>query len=378
MFCVRFMKNIKMKYPIIIAVIFLAVGVSYCQQKTEDGDSLDIKIGQMIMVGYSGTSISGNDPLVDDIKKGRVGGVILFEKNIADSNSVATLKQLIYNLKSSAQIPLIMAIDQEGGKVNRLKTKYGFPKSVTAAYLGELDNPDSTRLYAKITATNLATLGFNVNFAPVLDLASNPNNPIIAKHGRAYSANENIVAKHAAITIAEHTQQKVITVGKHFPGHGSSLADTHLGMADVTDTWNKSELYPYENLINAGVLPAVMSAHIVNEKLDSAGLPGTLSRKILQGVLRESLGFDGVVFSDDMQMHAITEHYGLEKALELGINAGLDVVIFSNNIQNSEERTVDFVHDIIKKHVADGVIARSRIDEAYARIMNLKRAYLYE
>jgi len=371
------MTSIKMKNFIIIMTFVLSVGVS-CAQKSssEEKVSLDIKIGQMIMVGYSGTSLRPDDPIVQEIKNGSVGGVILFEKNIADSNSATNLTQLISDLQEPAKVPLFMAIDQEGGTVNRLKSKYGFPESVTAAYLGELDNEDSTRFYGQQTATTLAGLGFNVNFAPVLDLASNPDNPIIAKYGRAYSADPQQVARHAGITVEEHNKQKIITVGKHFPGHGSSQADTHLGIADVTKTWDKSELLPYEILIQARVLPGVMSAHIVNVNLEPEGLPGTLSKNILQGILREDLGFEGVIFSDDMQMHAITEHYGLEKAIELGINAGLDVIIFSNNIQNSDDRTVEVVHNIIKTMVENGTIPQSRIDESYNRIMNLKKAYL--
>jgi beta-N-acetylhexosaminidase len=370
------MKNISTKGSIVILALSLTFGISCAQDKpVAEKVSLDTKIGQMIMVGYSGTNLRSDDPILGEIKNGSVGGVILFEKNIADSNSAANLKRLITGLQASATTPLFMAIDQEGGTVNRLKTKYGFPKSVTAAYLGELDNVDSTRYYGQRTAKTLHSLGFNVNFAPVLDLASNPDNPIIAKYGRAYSASPQLVIKHAAITIEEHTKQHVITVGKHFPGHGSSRADTHLGMADVTNTWDKAELLPYEALINEGLLHGVMSAHIVNENLDPQGLPGTLSKKVLQGILRESLGFEGVVFSDDMQMHAITEHYGLEKAIELGINAGLDVIIFSNNIQNSEDRTVKVVHDLIKKMVTNGTIQQARIDESYNRIMTLKSAY---
>jgi beta-N-acetylhexosaminidase len=373
------MKNINMKYSVIILALFLNVHVVSAQKKKKSKiDSLDIKIGQMIMIGFGGTSLADDDPIINEIKNGSVGGVILFEKNISDTNSVIRLKQLTYALQALAPVPLVMAIDQEGGKVNRLKTKYGFPKSVTAAYLGEQNNEDTTRFYGQLTAATLAGLGFNVNFSPVLDLASNPDNPIIAKFGRAFSADKDIVAKHAEIIIREHTRLKVVTVGKHFPGHGSSKADTHLGIADVTNTWDESELYPYQKLIDAGVLPAVMSAHIVNEKLDPERLPGTLSKKILQGILREKMGFEGVVFSDDMQMHAITEHFGLEKSIELGINAGLDVIIFSNNIQNSESRTVDVVHDIIKKKVKKGIIPMSRIDESYTRIMKLKKSYFHE
>lgn len=339
-------------------------------------DSLDIKIGQMLMVGFGGTQIKPNDPLLAEIENGKVGGVILFEKNIDSVDSYHRYKNLTFTLQKSAKVALFMAIDQEGGRVNRLKTKYGFPMSVTAEYLGKLDNEDSTRYYAQTTAATLAGLGFNTNFAPVLDLASNPNNPIIAKIGRSYSADPDMVAKHAGITIQEHTRLHIITVGKHFPGHGSSKADTHKGMADVTTTWKENELDPYKKLIDAGLLTGVMSAHIVNKELDPSGLPGTLSEKILEGILRQRLGYDGVVFSDDMQMHAITKHYGIEKAITLGINAGLDVVIYSNNIAASKDRKFDYLHSLIKQLVLDGKIKQERIDQSYKRIMKLKKEML--
>jgi beta-N-acetylhexosaminidase len=297
---------------------------------------------------------------------------------LTDSNAVSNVTALISSLQESSEVPLFMAIDQEGGKVNRLKSKYGFPESVTAEYLGNLDNEDSTRFYARTTAEILQKTGFNVNFAPVLDLATNPDNPVIVKYGRSYSADPNLVVKHAGIMIEEHNRQKIITVGKHFPGHGSSKSDTHYGVADVTKSWDKSELIPYKQLTKEGKLPGVMSAHIVNTKLDPSGLPGTLSKPILNGLLREKIGFKGVVFSDDMQMHAITKEFGLEKAIELGINAGLDVIIFSNNIQDSKERTVDVVHKIIRTMVEDGRIPMHRIDQSYERISNLKKSYIYD
>ena len=369
------MKNINtIIYSAVIALLSMTSHTSWSFQG--EVDSLDIKIGQMLMVGLGSTQISLNDPLLAEIEKGKIGGVILFEKNIDSVDSYHRFKNLTSALQASANVPLFMAIDQEGGRVNRLKTKYGFPKSVTAKYLGQLDDVDSTRYYGHSTATTLAGLGFNVNFAPVLDLASNPNNPIIAKIGRSYSANPDLVAKHAGIMMEEHARQKVITVGKHFPGHGSSKADTHKGMADVTNTWKENELAPYKYLIDKGLLKGVMSAHIVNKELDSLGLPGTLSEKILEGILRQRLGYDGVVFSDDMQMHAITKHYGIEKALELGINAGLDVVIYSNNIRSSKDRKFDYLHSLIKRLVLEGEIKQERIDQSYQRIIKLKREFL--
>jgi beta-N-acetylhexosaminidase len=262
--------------------------------------------------------------------------------------------------------------------VNRLKDKYGFPRSITAAAMGSAGTLDSVRFYGEATAATLAGLGINLNFAPVVDLASNPDNPIIARYGRAFSANEDSVALLAKEFIKAHRKYNVLTSLKHFPGHGSSKDDTHLGIADVTNTWEARELRPYQALIDSGYADAVMTSHIVNKKLDPAGNPGTLSREILGGILRKQLHFDGVVFTDDMQMHAITKHYGLEDAIRLAIQAGVDIMTFSNNISGSDERTVDKVHAIIRTMVEKGVIAEARIDESFDRIMKLKRQLVFE
>jgi beta-N-acetylhexosaminidase len=174
--------------------------------------------------------------------------------------------------------------------------------------------------------------------------------------------------------IKPHRRFGVITVLKHFPGHGSSLADTHYGVADVTQTWTSTELIPYEKLIASGQVDAIMSAHIVNKKLDPSGYPGTLSARVIDSLLRKKYHYDGVVFSDDMQMQAVAKQYGLEEAIRMSINAGVDILCFSNNISGSEERTVDKVHSIIRSQVESGQIRRERIDEAYRRIMLLKKS----
>ncbi len=337
-------------------------------------DSLDFKIGQMLLVGVTGTSAADNAGLIEDIKSGHVGGVIYFEKNISAENSFNNLKKFTQELTKAAPLPLFVAIDQEGGLVNRLKTKYGFPKSVDADYLGKMANLDSTAFYAASTSSTLKELGINVNFAPVVDI-SVEGNPVISKAKRAYSANPDSVSLHAKVVVEVSRKHGIISVLKHFPGHGSSRADSHLGIADVTNYWDKQELIPYKTLLSANAVDAVMTAHIVNKNLDKEGLPGTLSKKVVQELLRAKLGYNGVVFSDDMQMHAITKYYGLEKALELSINAGVDVLIFSNNIQGSENRTVDNVHNLIKKLVSEGKISKMRIDESYKRIVKLKAKY---
>ena len=266
-----------------------------------------------------------------------------------------------------------MCIDQEGGKVNRLKDKYGFPRSITADAMGKSNSLDSVRFYAEATAATLAGLGINVNFAPVVDLAANPSNPVIVRHGRAFSNNEDSVTMLAKEFIIQHRKHGVLTSLKHFPGHGSSSADTHLELTDVTQTWNERELKPYKELISQGFADAVMTSHIVHRTLDADGRPGTLSEPIINGILRKKLNFGGLIFSDDMQMHAITKHFGLEEAIKLAINAGVDIMTFSNNIAGSDERTVDKVHGIIRKMVENGTIQRARIDESYERIMRVKK-----
>lgn len=333
-------------------------------------DSLDIKIGQMILIGFPGTKV--DEKVLEEVRQGKVGSIIIFEKNVPAKNSYAELKKITWTYQHASPIPLFIAIDQEGGRVNRLKEKYGFPRSVSAAKLGKF-NLDSVQFYAETTAATLAGLGINVNFAPVVDLSSNPTNPIIAKPERAFSAQADSVTLFAREVIRQHRKLGIVSVLKHFPGHGSSKDDTHLGIADVTNTWNVHELDPYKTLIDSGEVDAIMTAHIVNKKLDKAGKPGTLSKKMIDSLLRKQFHYNGVIFSDDMQMHAITKHYGLEEAIKLSITAGVDILTFSNNISGSQERTVDKVHQIIKKFVLDGTISKERIDQSYNRIIKLKR-----
>jgi beta-N-acetylhexosaminidase len=350
-----------------LLLLFLLPLFATAQKQTD----LDKKIGQMILIGFPGREV---DPLlIKDIKAGKAGAIIYFEKNLPLANTVEAVKKMNEAYQKAAPMPLLICIDQEGGKVNRLKTKYGFPKSVTAGYLGKIRSLDSTRYYANTTAANLANIGFNVNFSPVVDLAINTENTVIAKPERAYSRNADTVARFATEVVKVHRKYKVITALKHFPGHGSSKDDTHFGVADVTNTWIEEELRPYTSMLAAGNVDGIMTSHIVNKNLDPKGLPGTLSKKILDSLLRKKIGYNGVVFSDDMQMQAITKHFTLEETIRLAINAGVDIMCFSNNIPGSESRTVDVVHQLIKKMIASGEIKKERIDESYKRIMEMKK-----
>lgn len=336
-------------------------------------DSLNIKIGQMIMVGINDrTVLSPTDSLRKEIAANKMGGIILFEKNIAKTNSSNTLKQLISDLKKESNIPLFISIDEEGGKVHRLKEKYGFVKMPSAAYLGQMSSTDSNAYYSDRLADELEDLGINVNFAPTVDLATNKNNPIIAQVGRSYSADYDTVTAHALTFIKSHHKHDIKTTLKHFPGHGSSSSDTHKGLVDVTKQWQFKELIPYKNIIESGECDAIISCHVINCHLDTACIPSTLSKTITTNILRELLGFNGVVFSDDMQMYAISKNYGTDNAIKMAINAGVDVLVFGNNVNLNDRITATEIHKKIKTLVESGEISQQRINEAYTRIMELK------
>lgn len=337
-------------------------------------DSLDIKIGQMIMIGINDrTSVSEDDQILQEIAEGKLGGILLFEKNIAKQNSKETLKTMIENLKRNAPIPLLVSIDEEGGKVHRLKEKYGFVGMPSAAYLGKLNNVDSTLFYNNILAKELTDLGINFNYAPSLDAAVNPDNTVIVKADRSFSSDPEIISKHAIACIKAHHANGIKTILKHFPGHGSSAGDSHHGIVDVSETWDFKELFPYYYVLKSGNADAIMTAHIINKDWDSNLLPATLSKPVISGMLRGLLGFKGVIFSDDMQMKAISKNYGLDKALELSINAGVDIVMFANSVSGDDKPvTAAQIHQQIKNLVLAGKITKERINVSYQRIMRLK------
>ncbi|MFN8415556.1 MAG: glycoside hydrolase family 3 protein [Cytophagaceae bacterium] len=352
------------------------------QQKLEalwlQNYTIEQKIGQLIMVGLNDrTTLTSNDSLTFDLKSNKIGGIILFEKNInkTSSNAPADLKALVDSCQKYATTSLFVAIDEEGGKVHRLKEKYGFVSFPSAAYLGSKGDTDTMYYYASRMAKQLKDLGINVNFAPCVDVAVNPENPIIAKVLRSYSANEDTVAMFAMAFVKAHKEQQVITTLKHFPGHGSSTNDSHKGVADVTKTWIPSELKPYQVLFDKKISDAILSCHVTNCKLDPNCIPATLSPLITQQLLRDSLGFKGVVFSDDMQMYAISKAYGFKESLAMAINAGVDVLVFGNNVNVSDRMSAKQLHQTLMSLYKEGKISEARINEAFLRIMRLKKMY---
>lgn len=367
-------------FPIVMNLFlafFALISLNSCNQNVEEPQiSLEHKIGQMIMVGFRGMSIDDDHWIVRDIKDHNIGGVILFDYDVPNSEPVRNIEspeqvRLLNNtLQKITEIPLFVAVDQEGGRVNRLKARYGFRDMPSHEYIGNINHPDSTRNIVDVIASSVSDAGFNINFAPVVDLNTNPDNPIIGKLGRSFSDDYNIVSRHSHIFIEQHRNNGVIAVPKHFPGHGSTWNDSHYGMADVTETWDEEELIPYRYLIENVNVDMIMSAHIMNRNWN-ADHPATLSYEVMTTLLRGELGFEGVLVSDDMQMGAITEYYGLEQAVTLAVNAGIDVLIFANNSVYDPE-IVSKVVDIIKSGVQEGIIPEERITESYNRIMRLK------
>ena len=352
--------------------------------------SLRYQIGQMLLLGFEGTKVEAHDPIAKAIREDGIGGVILFdyhfstqkfEKNIQNPTQVLQLNQSLKNLNREARkhdnepfLPLIISVDYEGGKVNRLKETYGFPPTISAAQAGHLSRENVFQIAEEMGET-LKVNGFNLDFAPVVDVNVNPDNPILGKLDRCFSADPKKVSDYANTYHRAFANKGIHSVYKHFPGHGSAAADSHLGFVDVTDTWQEDELIPYKMLASdPQSCQMIMTAHIINRKLDATGLPATLSYKILSELLREQLQFSGVIITDDMQMKAITDQYTKEEAVTLAINAGADMLIFGNQLSEQPQDSKSMI-DFIESQVQKGHIALHTIQNAYNRIVDFKNKW---
>lgn len=333
-------------------------------------------IGQMLLVGFRGTAVDGDSPILRDIREHNLGGVILFDRDVqlqsAERNiqSPEQVRALTASLQASARVPLFVAVDQEGGRVRRFREDRGFAASPSAKSMG-LGAPAQTRLEGERTGKLLADLGVNLNFAPVADVDVNPASPAIGALERSFSSDPDLVAVHAGAFCQGLLNQGVLPCLKHFPGHGSAAADSHLGLTDVSKTWTPAELRPYEMLIPLKASPLIMTGHLFLRQLDEI-YPSTLSKAVLTGLLRQRLGFQGVIVSDDMQMRAIADHYGQAEAILLAVEAGVDVLVFGNNLDYDPE-IVPKAIDILAKAVEDGRLPAERITASYRRIQAVKQ-----
>jgi beta-N-acetylhexosaminidase len=423
------------KKKIVIALMLMpfsisAFGdVSTCQQIADK--QLCNKIGQMLIIGFGGfkqdengkvlwddkdnTQFKTSSLIAQHVANNHVGGVILYtrpfrdvktgefirDRNIQTPKQVAKLNQDLQNYNTRMisdqnlePLPLFISIDQEGGAIDRLPATLGFPvATLLPQALGAKEEVvlkketaiKETYVYAKKLAKEISDANFNLNFAPTVDININPTNPIIGGKGRSFSADHKVVYDQAKQFIKAFNEYKISPVLKHFPGHGSSLGDTHVGLVDVTETYQKDkELYPYSKLIKDGYDGMIMTTHVINGQIDQTQCrsgsktdhptwcPGTMSKKTLTGLLRDELGFKGIIVSDDMTMGAITEEYDLRETLKKSINAGVDIFIVANNYEDQTNAMINTIAQLVK----DGEIKRERIDESYDRIVAFKKKHL--
>lgn len=323
--------------------------------------SLEEKVGQKLVAGFEGFAPSSN--LYQLIEESKIGGVILFKRNV---DNILQLSHLCQELQSLSPIPLLICIDQEGGRVSRLKEPFTpFP---SASILGKTGDSELALAQGCVMARELRAAGINVNLAPVLDVNTNPLNPVIGD--RALGDDPELVAKMGIQLIKGFKMEGIIGVGKHFPGHGDTSLDSHyiLPCVDKTEEeMKKVELLPFQKAISAG-LDMIMTAHVLYPKLDPK-FPATLSEIITQRILRKNMGFEGVVITDDMRMKAITLNFPWDEALIKALESGCDLILICTNDPLED-------YNILLGYAKSHKKAQHMIEESWLRIKSLKDRYL--
>jgi beta-N-acetylhexosaminidase len=335
--------------------------------------SLEQMAGQMIVVGFAGDSVNdkGVVNVREQIAAGTLGGVMYLKTNVASLDTVKSMNEA-FRAASPDLLPFL-TLDQEGGLVERLTKDVGFPETPSAADVAAAGIEKARATYNKMAA-GIAELGFTVNFGPVVDLNRNKNNQVIAKFGRAYGSGANTVTIFAEQFVAAHHAVGLVTSLKHFPGHGSSTADSHEGFVDISKSWDPVELEPYKQLFAEGYQDFVMVGHLFHSGYAGDGdlkLPASLSPEWITGVLRNELGFKGVVISDDLEMGAIREHFGLKETVVRAVNAGMDVLLFSNTAKARPTLAAEIRKILVDEAEADPAF-KARIEQSYARIVAMK------
>jgi len=328
--------------------------------------SLDEKIGQLVIVGLDGFTLDNN--INNLIKEHKVSGVILFSKNVDNPNQLISLTNSLKTKNSQNKIPLFISVDEEGGRVSRIPT--GIKKLPSNETIGK--NNDSILSYniGKIIGEELKTFGFNMDFAPVLDINSNPNNPIIGD--RSFGSSPSIVNKLGIKTMEGIMDNNIISVVKHFPGHGDTAVDSHLELPvvkkDLTKL-NAFELIPFKEAIKNNA-DAIMVSHILLNKIDPA-YPASMSKTVITDILRGTLNFTGVVITDDMTMAAIIKYIDIGEAAVKSFNAGSDILLVCHEYDNQLK-----VINSLKTAVKNKVISENRLNESVYRILKLKEKYI--
>jgi beta-N-acetylhexosaminidase len=359
------------------------------------GRDLKEKLGQMIMVGFKEAVVDESTPVVRAIRDFSLGGVILYSidlkcfleaqkkepdltrlegaklcpKNILSREQ---LRALTSALKRHSRTPLLISVDQEGGIVSRLGPAAGYPERLSLKALGEKNDPTETAKEAEEMAQDLRESGINLNLAPVVDLNLNPES-LIAKLGRSFGADPDLVYRHARVFIQAHRRKGVLATLKHFPGKGSAGPDTHFDLADVTSLYRDQEVLPFSRLIKEGLADLVMTSHVNHRGWDEK-YPVTLSPKVLGGMLRGKLGYQGVILSDDLLMGAIVKQFSLEEACVLAVQAGVDILLASNNSPEGDDPDLfNRIFEALVKAVERGRISTARLELSFSRLTSLKK-----
>lgn len=372
------MKCKAIKIQAMLLLLLFIAALFPCAQRGNAHDGfppLEEMIGSMIMVGFRGSTAPQD--ILDAVQAGRLGGVILFDydvklrapRNIIDKNQ---LQMLTEKLRKSSRHPLFIAIDQEGGKVRRLDPAKGFFALPSAQAMGRMSDAAVQEL-AYRSGREMAALGINVDLAPVVDIKRSPQSPGLGDLGRLFSSDAETVYKKAEAFSLGLRKAGVIPALKHFPGLGSARLDSHKGLPDVTDTWNATELLPYRELFKSAWKGMILAAHVYNGNLDESA-PSSLSKPIINGLLRKDLGWQGVVISDDLQMGAVAG-IPLRDLIKRAIDAGNDILLFGNNLSYVEAIHVQIFTTLLHL-VQSGDITEERIKLSWRRIDALKKACL--
>lgn len=357
----------------IFASFCLALGL-FATVTSASAQSLEDMAGQMVMVGFTGDAAgaAGVRAVREQVARGEIGGVMYLRTNVDSLEAVRGINRSL--IAARPWLPPFIALDQEGGQIERLTAAVGFDEIASAQAIGS-DTPDRARAIYAGLADDLARLGFSVNFGPVVDLDLNPENPIIGRYERAFGADPEQVVAMASAFVEAHRDAGLATALKHFPGHGSSAGDTHDGFVDVTGLWQPVELEPYRAMIDGGMADMVMVAHLFSADVqggDTGQLPASLSRTWIEGVLRDELGFGGVAISDDLEMGAIRSRFDLHDTVVSAVEAGMDILLFSNTAAYDPALGSEIHQVLVDEGRADAAFA-DRIAQSYGRIVALKR-----
>ncbi|MDF2890715.1 MAG: putative anhydromuramoyl-peptide exo-beta-N-acetylglucosaminidase [Clostridia bacterium] len=327
--------------------------------------TLDEKIGQMIIAGIDGYEMNENEKGL--IQNYHIGGFILFGRNIESPEQLLALNNSLRSANSQSKIPLILSVDEEGGRISRIpKVIKNLPANKA---IGKINNKKFSYEIGLLLAEKVKAFGFNMDFAPVLDINSNPKNPVIGD--RAFGSASEVVTDLGVQTMMGIKAGGAVPVIKHFPGHGDTSVDSHVGLPTVEhdlERLKSFELIPFEAAINNGA-GCVMVAHILLPQIDAEN-PASLSSIMITDILRKQLNFEGVVITDDMTMAAITKNYDLAAAAIQAVKAGNDIILVAHKYENAL-----FTFHTLNKAVLDGIIEEERIDQSVYRILKLKQDY---